>query len=180
MTIDISARTILPRPGSIAPTLLFLAASLAASAVQAETAVGLTNTNQLAVFNTAAPGSASALVPITGLQRNETLLGIDYRPSTGVLYGLGSGSRLYTLQAATGVATFVASLSNADGTAPFTLAGGAYGVDFNPVPDLVMLPSLRVTSTSGENLRINVNSANAGRVNVDTALSGPPCTRRSA
>ena len=84
------------------------------------------------------------------------------------------------MQAATGVATFVASLSNADGTAPFTLAGGAYGVDFNPVPDLVMLPSLRVTSTSGENLRINVNSANAGRVNVDTALSGPQGTPRIA
>jgi hypothetical protein len=140
----------------------------------------LTNTNQLAIFDTARPGSASGLVSISGLKTNETLLGIDYRPSTGVLYGLGSSSRLYTLQATTGVATFVAALSNSDGTAPFTLAGGAYGVDFNPVPDLVMLPSLRVTSTSGENLRIDVNGSNAGRVNVDKPLSGPQGAPRIA
>jgi hypothetical protein len=157
---------------------------LAAAAVpgaRAETIVGLTNTQQLAVFDSASPLNAAAPIGITGLQANETLLGIDFRPATGVLYGLGSNSRVYTLQAATGVATFVAALTTADGSAAFTLAGGAYGVDFNPVPDLGMtLASLRVTSTTGENLRINVNPGSAGRVNVDTSLSGPQGTPRVA
>jgi Domain of unknown function (DUF4394) len=164
-----------------AATGLLVASVLAASGANAETLVGLTNTNQLAVFDSAAPGNASALVTLSGLQTNETLLGIDYRPATGLLYGLGSANRLYTLQAATGVATFVASLTSADGSVPFALAGGAYGVDFNPVPDLgLALPSLRVTSTAGENLRINVNPGVAGRVTVDTALSGPQGTPRLA
>ena len=146
------------------------------AAAHAETIVGLTNTQQLAVFNSASPNIAGPLIGITGLATNETLLGMDYRPSTGVLYGLGSANRLYTLNPLTGAATFVAALTDSTGAAPFSLAGGAYGVDFNPVPDIVALPSLRVTSTSGENLRINVNPGSAGRVNVDTPLSGPQGT----
>jgi hypothetical protein len=143
----------------------------------AETIVGLTNTQQLAVFDSATPQSAGALIGITGLATNEILLGIDYRPSTGVLYGLGSANRLYTLNPFSGAATLVAALTDSTGTSAFTLAGGAYGVDFNPVPDLGMtLPSLRVTSTAGENLRINVNPGVAGRVSVDTPLSGPQGT----
>ena len=34
---------------------------------------------------------------ITGLLGGETILGIDFRPATGALYGLGSTSRLYTI-----------------------------------------------------------------------------------
>jgi hypothetical protein len=169
-----------PRSRRVAKGLLF-ASMLAAFGASAETIVGLTNTNQLAIFDSAAPANASALVTLSGLQTNEILLGIDYRPADGRLYGLGSANRLYTVQAATGVSTFLAALTTADGTAPFSLAGGAYGVDFNPVPDLgLTLPSLRVTSTSGENLRINVNPGVAGRVSGDTALSGPQGTPRIA
>ena len=101
----------LSRPTTVGSAVLCISSALAAGALQAETAVGLTNTNQLAIFDTAMPGNASALVSISGLQTNEVLLGIDYRPSTGVLYALGSSSRLYTLQAASGTAAFVASLS---------------------------------------------------------------------
>jgi len=157
--------------------------SLAATATlaSAEMIVGLTNTRQLAIFDSASPSMAGPLVSITGLRQNETLLGIDFRPSTGVLYGLGSGSNLYTLNAQTGAATLVSALKTADGSALFTLAGGAYGMDFNPVPDLGQtLPSLRVTSTAGENLRINVNAAGAGFTSVDTPLSGPQGTPRVA
>lgn len=163
-----------PLVRALASASLLAFGSLFAQTASAETIVGLTNTQQLAIFDAANPQSGSALVNVSGLLSNESLLGIDYRPSTGVLYGLGSGSRLYTINAGTGVASLVAALTTADGLAPFALAGGAYGVDFNPVPDLGMtLASLRVTSTAGENLRINVNGANAGRVSVDTQLSGP-------
>lgn len=153
-----------------------LGATFTASA-GAETLIGLTTTNQLVTFDSASPTLAGPLVTITGLADNERILGIDRRPTTGLLYGIGSASNLYTLDATTGQATLVAALmaDPSDATLPFAgLAGTSYGVDFNPVPDLGMtLPSLRVTSNAGENLRINVNGANAGRVFTDTTLTIP-------
>ncbi|TAK83083.1 MAG: DUF4394 domain-containing protein [Aquabacterium sp.] len=147
-----------------------------AGVAQAETLVGLTTTNQLAVFDSAAPTGASALVQLTGLAVNERLLGIDTRPSTGLIYGISSANRLYTVDASTGAASFVASLSAApaDVTDPFAgLQSLAIGIDFNPVPDLGMsLPSLRVTTSAGQNLRINVNGAAAGQVTTDVPLNG--------
>src|SRR5262245_54798255 len=41
-----------------------------------------------------APGEMLGAVDISGLQGPETILGIDFRPSSGQLYGLGSTSRL--------------------------------------------------------------------------------------
>lgn len=131
-----------------------------ASLAQAEAVVGLTSTNALVTFDTATPLNASAPVTITGLLgANETILGIDRRPANGLLYGLGSSGRLYTLNTATGAATFASLIS---GT---TLSGTAFGVDFNPVPD-----RLRVTSNAGQNLRIDVTTGIAA---VDSALNGP-------
>jgi hypothetical protein len=56
---------------------------------------------------------------------------------------------------------------------PFTgLVGTAFGVDFNPVPDLAGNPSLRVISEVGQNLRINVNpGANVGQVTTDANIN---------
>jgi len=161
-------------PGKTAAAALALCSTLAA-AQSADTIVGLTSNWQLASFSSASPTQGSAPVSISGLQFNEVVLGIDFRPSNGLLYGLGSFNNLYTLDARTGQASFVASLTNASGGAAFALsAGRAYDIDFNPVPDLGQtLPSLRVTSSGGDNLRINVNGASAGQVSVDTALSVP-------
>src|SRR5262245_31683828 len=90
-------------------------------------AVGLTATGtQLVTFDTVTPGTVSAPVSFTGLQSGETLLGIDYRPLTGVLYGLGSTSRLYTINPTTGAATQVGS-----GTFAVPLSGTNFGFDFN-------------------------------------------------
>lgn len=131
-----------------------------ASLAQAEAAVGLTSANALMNFDTATPLNASVPVTITGLLgANETILGIDRRPANGLLYGLGSSGRLYTLDPATGAATFASLISGA------ALSGTAFGVDFNPVPD-----RLRVTSNAGQNLRIDVTT---GAATVDTPLNGP-------
>ncbi|MGH8047324.1 MAG: DUF4394 domain-containing protein [Chthoniobacterales bacterium] len=90
--------------------------------------------------------SVVTTVAVTGLQPAETLTGIDLRPANGVLYGVGSTSRLYTINPATGVATQV-------GTAgAFTLNGTYFGTDFNPVPD-----RLRQVSDTEQNLRLNPN-----------------------
>ena len=161
----------------LAAALLTAGVLLPVTTVHAEGLVGLTTANQIVRFDSLAPGMASAPVAVTGIAQNEQILGIDFRPSTGLLYGLGSANNLYTLNADTGAATFVAMLvaDPADATDPFDgLVGASFGVDFNPVPDLGMsLPSLRVTSDAGINLRINVNGANAGRVFTDSPLSGP-------
>ena len=112
-----------------------------------------------------------ATAPITGIQSGESVLGIDVRPATGQLYGLGSSNRLYTIDPLTGTATLVAALAAdpSDTTDPFTaLAGTDFGIDFNPVAD-----RLRVVSTAEQNLRINPTN---GLVTTDTPLSYTPGT----
>ena len=76
---------------------------------------------------------------------SETILGIDMRPLTGQLYALGSTSRLYTINMATGAATAV-------GTGSFDppLKGNSFGFDFNPTVDRI-----RIISDMGQNLRAN-------------------------
>ena len=108
------------------------------------TIVGVTTSDRLVSFNSANPCAVSAPLKVEGLQSGEQLLGIDFRPSTGILYALGSSSRIYTINLATGVASAVgAPLSPA-------LEGTAFGLDFNPVVDLI-----RVTSNTGQNLRVS-------------------------
>lgn len=98
----------------------------------------------LLIFNPDLPGTPVSKA-ITGLMMGETLLGIDFRPLNGQLYGLGSSSRLYTLNLSSGAATAV-------GTGSFStmLDGTEFGFDFNPTVD-----KIRVVSNTGQNLRLN-------------------------
>ncbi|WP_406695275.1 DUF4394 domain-containing protein [Singulisphaera sp. Ch08] len=112
------------------------------------TAFGVTTGEALIRFDTATPGTIVSSIPITGLQSGETVLGIDFRPVNGGLYGLGSTSRIYAINQVTGLATAISA-------APFspTLVGTNFGFDFNPVPDRV-----RLTSNTGENLRLSADT----------------------
>ncbi|MBC6607963.1 DUF4394 domain-containing protein [Hymenobacter sp. BT188] len=98
--------------------------------------------NNLLIFNPTNP-SAVVTKPITGLASGDNILGLDFRPVNGQLYALGSGSRLYTINASSGAAATVATLST-------TLAGTSFGFDFNPVVDRI-----RIISNTGQNLRVN-------------------------
>jgi hypothetical protein len=142
--------------------LLALAASFGSitfgSSASAELLTGLTTTNQLVSFDSATPGTINTTVGITGLQAGETLLGIDFRPANGGLYALGSTSRLYSINPLTGVATQVGSAGS------FTLSGTSFGADFNPTVD-----RLRVTSNTGQNLRLNPNDGTLSA--TDTPLA---------
>jgi Domain of unknown function (DUF4394) len=113
---------------------------------EAEFITGLTSTGNLVTFDSATPGTIASSVGITGLQAGESLLGIDRRPANGLLYGLGSTSRIYTINTTTGAATQVGSAG------AFTLSGTAFGFDVNPVPDRI-----RVVSTDTSNIRLNPN-----------------------
>lgn len=128
-------------------------------------AYAVNDANNLLIFN---PMAASPIVPTTktimGLQPGENILGIDFRPSNGQLYALGSTSRIYTLTVnAANTATYTAT---ALVSGPFTpaLSGTNFGFDFNPVPDLI-----RIVSNTRQNLRI---SPVTGALNTaDTDLS---------
>ncbi len=81
---------------------------------------------------------------ITGLQQGESILGIDVRPSNGMLYALGSKSRIYTIDRATGAATAVGNELTP------SLQGQSFGFDFNPVAD-----AIRIHSDYNQNLRVS-------------------------
>ena len=160
-------------------TLLATSGVAAAAPSDGRTIYGVTsNGNRLVRFPANNPGAATAVVlanqgSILGLiTPDERVVGIDFRPSTGVLYALtigqvtGTGNsqtgtgRLYTIDKATAVATFVSTV-----TTP--LSGAYYDIGFNPVSD-----ALRIVSSNGQNLR--VPSANGFSTTIaDTALTYP-------
>jgi len=136
---------------------LLLPASGAGAQSSAATLYGLTTTNRIVTLNAASPLFASNDVAVTGLSAGEQLIGIDRRPKNGVLYGvgkLGSAGRLYTVDPASGAATFVANLVTAPTApggprTPIALTGTEFGFDFNPAAD-----ALRIVSDTGQNLRV--------------------------
>lgn len=137
--------------------------------VQVGDTVALTASSKLMSFNRAAPGTTVGTVTESGLASGETLLGIDYRPVDGQLYGVGSSGKSYTVDPATGAATVKATLVAAAGDDnPFSaLAGTDFGVDFNPAAD-----RLRVVSKNGQILRINVDTGDTLTAGAIAPASG--------
>lgn len=130
-------------------------------------AVALTKSGRLLCLDVRNPGKARSLGKVDNLDAGTTLVGIDFRPENGKLYGLGSNGAIYTVNAGNADATKVATgLKNASGGGAVTLSGSSFGVDFNPSVD-----RLRVISDTGQNLRINVAD---GVTNIDTGLTNPP------
>lgn len=127
-----------------------------------QTIYGVTVFNNLVSFERASPSTIYSRVPLTGLQSGEQILGIDFRPSNGVLYGLGSTSRLYTINTATGAATQV-------GAGQFSplLSGTDFGFDFNPVADRI-----RVVSDSDQNLRLDPDTGAVTSTDSTLAYAG--------
>jgi hypothetical protein len=127
----------------------------------------LTTNNKLLSFDRATPATIRTTATVTGLQAGENLLGIDYRPADGRLYGVGSTGRIYTLNGATGAATLKSTLAadSGDTSAPFTaLVGTEFGVDFNPAAD-----RLRIVGNTGQSLRVNVDT---GATTTDGSING--------
>ncbi len=121
----------------------------------------VTTSNRLISFNSDLPQQPRRILAISGLQAGENILGIDFRPSTGVLYGLSSNGRLYRINTFSGAATLASTLAPdpGDATLPFAgLSGTDFGIDFNPTGPV----ALRIVSNTGQNLRV---------VNPDTGLT---------
>jgi Domain of unknown function (DUF4394) len=104
-------------------------------------------------------------LPIYGLTLGEILVGIDFRPATGQLYGLGTpgggpgAAQLYIIDTETAIAMKV-------GNPNAVLGGSSFGFDFNPVPDRI-----RVVSNLGQNLRLNPNDGTIAGMDTDLAYA---------
>ncbi|WP_420149689.1 DUF4394 domain-containing protein, partial [Spirosoma sp.] len=105
----------------------------------------LTDNNQLIKVSTQNPSTALETIAIKGVQNSERLVGIDFRPATGQLYGISNGSRLYMINLANGVATALGT-----GAISPAINGDVVGFDFNPTVDRI-----RLVTNRGQNLRLN-------------------------
>jgi hypothetical protein len=92
------------------------------------------------------PGTVLSTTTVRGLQPGETLVGLDWRSSNGLVYGVGSTSRVYVVDQMSGRATAVGP--------PFTpaLSGTKFGVDVTGED------RLRVVSDTGQALRLNMDT----------------------
>lgn len=133
----------------------------------ARTIYGLDDQNTLVVFDAEAPGQVQRRVAISGV--TGSLVGIDIRPNdqtpangndAGSLYAVGSTGAIYTVNPATGAATLRATLN------PALTATDGQGTGFNPMAD-----RLRIHTTTGQNLRIDVET---GATIVDGPLAYAP------
>jgi hypothetical protein len=128
------------------------AASLLAQAAQAGTIVGLVDGKTL-VWVDPATKKVTGKADISGAAN---IVGIDVRPADGKLYAVAADGGIYTVDPKTGAATMKSKLSE-------TLKSGVtVTVDFNPVAD-----RLRVITSDGVNLRVNVDD---GKAIVDGGL----------
>lgn len=103
---------------------------------------GLTDDQRLVRFPAGKPQHPRKIGMVRGLKTPDTrLVGIDFRVQDGMLYGLGSGGGIYTIDTYNAQATLVTKLTVA-------LSGTRFGIDFNPAAN-----ALRIISDSGQNLR---------------------------
>lgn len=162
-TLDLTTGALSASLGSFATRLRGLARPTPMTTVFA-----LLEGDVLATISPADPSTPTVIGAVTGLATGESLHDVDFRPNTGLLYGLGTLGGLYELDPTTAAATRVSSLA-ADATdlsAPFTgLSGASVAIDFNPTGPV----ALRVVSDAEQNLRIpNLMS---GATITDTALT---------
>lgn len=108
------------------------------------TVFGVTGTGELIKFNAGTPRQIDARVPISGLQPDERLVGIDFRVARGVLFGLTSSGRLVTINTTSGEARQVGTAT------PLALNEQPIGFDFNPAADRI-----RVVAADGRNMRLH-------------------------
>jgi hypothetical protein len=84
-----------------------------------------TEDNRLATINLET--SSSKTTKFMGLGNNETMIGIDFGPRDGKLYGISNQNRIYTIDPNTANTTAIGSSAFAP-----NLNGTAFGMDFNP------------------------------------------------
>lgn len=135
-------------------------------------AFATTSDNKLIRFNPM--NGSSSQVDLLGLESNEMIAGLDFRPAKGMLYAITNKSRLLTINTANGQATQIGA------TLTPLLSGTAFGFDFNPTVDRI-----RLVSNSGQNLRLHPDlgtvAATDGNLNPGSpSVTGAAYTNNAA
>ena len=147
---------------------------------QVPVAIALDASGLLLRFRRNTPGTLTTqALNLANLAANETLVGIDYRPATGQLYGLAinsttSEASLYLIDPFNGAVTL--AVAGTQGAIefvgiPLPPASDGYGMDFNPTVD-----RLRVTCGNaggpGISFRVNPNTGLPASATPDVSLNG--------
>lgn len=136
--------------------------------------VGLTSDGQLVCASDRKPEKARVIGTVSNYASGDVkLIGIDFRPQDGLLYGVGDGGGLYRIDTNSATLTMVGKLT----VAP---SGTNFGVDFNPAAN-----ALRIVSDNGQNLRqpfANLGTAPLAATATDTPLMiiAPPAVPAAA
>lgn len=112
---------------------------------QGQTIYAVDLANHFTLFHSASPGTVDRDLAITGLLTGDRIVGIDFRPVDGKLYGVGTDSRVYTVDTVTAVASPVGM------TFTPALNGEHFGVVLDPATDRIRIQS----AESGQNLRLD-------------------------
>ncbi len=146
-------------------------------AIQGRALFGLTCSNSLVQFGSGNPGTLVRNLPIVGMTEGAAMLGIDFRPSDGRLYGVGSDSRVYTIDTITGAASAVG------GSFSPGVSGEHFGLAFSGVQDRLRLSSVEgnqnlsldpltgAVASSDPDLAFAAGDANAGGNPAISALA---------
>ncbi len=107
-------------------------------------------------------------IDIVGLMEGEHIVGLDFRPANGTLFGITNQSRILTINTSNGQ-----TMAVGDGLDPM-LEGEKFGFDFNPTVDRI-----RLVSNTGQNLRLHPDLGTV--VAVDGSLNpGMPMVNGAA
>ena len=130
-----------------------------AASTEGLTAFALTSEQRILNIDVERPRPSFATRTLRGFTLDTEILGIDVRPATGQLIGLGDAGGVYSIDPTPGTGGDVTLISRLN----VALDGGEVAIDFNPTVD-----RLRVVSDLGQNLRVNVDT---GATTVDTPLT---------
>jgi hypothetical protein len=129
--------------------------------IQGRPIYAVTLDNRLLLFGSGDPGTIVNEATITGLAAGERIVSIDFRPANGQLYGVGTDSRVYTINVTTAAATAVGA------TFAPALDGTHFGLAINPVVDRIRISS----SETEQNLRIDPADGTLSAVDVTFAFA---------
>jgi hypothetical protein len=116
------------------------------SGLEGRAIFGLTCANQLVLFGSGNPEELQRQIQITGMNAGSVMVGIDFRG--GDLYGVGTDSRVYTVDTLTGAATAVG------GAFSPALTGEHFGMAYDAGHDVLHVASVE----SNQSLEINPTS----------------------
>ncbi|MEP6647633.1 MAG: DUF4394 domain-containing protein [Saprospiraceae bacterium] len=124
---------------------------------------GLTDRNELVKYKAGPPALLLSSVTLSGLGPAEHMLAMDFRPSTGILYGVSDSSKIYTIDPVSGIVKAISKV-------PFqpTIKGSSVGFDFDPKRDMI-----RLVTDLGQNLNIDPNQGIVAMVDPDLNPFGP-------